>query len=206
MAVKLPLCPCIQFGLTLMLLVVFGCHYPRSNARTQRIEQLALTNLFDLHGQSIDPFQSSDTTAIVFLFVRTDCPISNRSAPEMQRLRKKYPRMTFWLVYPDADTTRAEIENHIQDYDLAGFKIIRDPQHALVKKAGVRVTPEAAVFSADGRQLYHGRIDNRYVDVGKERPAPTQRDLDDTLKSILSGKPIANRSTTAVGCYIPELP
>ena len=66
------------------------------------------------------------------------------------------------------------------------------------------VTPEAAVFSADGRELYRGRIDNRMVDFGKERPAPTRRDLDDALASILNHKPVIDAIRPAVGCYLPE--
>jgi hypothetical protein len=39
----------------------------------------------------------------VLVFVRTDCPISNRYAPELRRLQDRFaPRgMAFWLVYPD---------------------------------------------------------------------------------------------------------
>ena len=68
--------------------------------------------------------------------------------------------------------------------------------------AEVTVTPEAAVFLPDGRELYRGRIDDRYVDFGKERPTPTTRDLDEVLVSVLGGKPVASSVTRAIGCYI----
>jgi hypothetical protein len=35
----------------------------------------------DLTGKSVDPFKLSAGRVLVFLFVRTDCPISNRYAP-----------------------------------------------------------------------------------------------------------------------------
>jgi hypothetical protein len=65
------------------------------------------------------------------------------------------------------------------------------------------VTPEAAVY-ANGRVVYHGRIDDRYVDLGLERPAPTVHDLDDALTAVLAGRPVEHPVTQAVGCYIAD--
>jgi len=61
---------------------------------------------------------------------------------------------------------------------------------------------EAAVFMPNGRLAYHGRIDNRNVSFGKERPDATQHDLQDVLQSVLDGKPPIGVSAPAVGCYI----
>jgi hypothetical protein len=143
---------------------------------------------------------------MVLIFVRTDCPISNRYAPEIQRLYQKYASqgISFWLVYPEPDTSAAEITQHSKEYRLS-LPALRDVRHSLVRKAGVRVTPEAAVFSSDGREIYRGRIDDRFVDFGKERPAPTQRDLDAALRSVLDHAPMPSRETLAVGCYISDL-
>jgi len=161
----------------------------------------------DLRNRPVDPFRASSAKAVVLIFVRTDCPISNRYAPEIERLYQKYAtrRVAFWLVYPDPDTLPEEIASHTRAYGLS-LGALRDPQHVWVKRTGVRVTPEVAVWSADGRELYRGRLDDRYLDFGKERPAPTRRDLDDALAAILNGKPVANAVTTAIGCYIPDLP
>jgi len=52
--------------------------------------------------------------------------------------------------------------------------------------------------------VYHGRIDNRYADLGKERPEATQHDLEEVLKAIVQGKPVPYSTAKAVGCYIPE--
>lgn len=201
------------FGLMLPVLASFGCSSANSQAHevVRAGEGLGSTagisDLFDLKKRSLNPFQATDAKAIVFVFVRTDCPISNRYAPEIQRLFMKYaPQgIAFWLVYSDPDTRPAEISSHTKEYQLS-LGVLLDPRHALVKKAGVCVTPEVAVFFPDGREVYRGRIDNRHIDFGKERPAPTQQDLDEALISILSGKPVTNPTTRAVGCYIPELP
>jgi len=54
--------------------------------------------------------------------------------------------------------------------------------------------------------VYRGRIDDWYVDFGEARPAPVERDLRDVLGAIVGGDRVRFRSTTAVGCPIPDLP
>ena len=157
--------------------------------------------VLDIENRMVNPFENQNPKAIVFVFVRTDCPISNRYAPEIERLAGRYDSMAFWLVYPEASTSVKEIEQHRKDYRLS-LQVLRDPRHTLVKMARVKVTPEVAVFLPDGHQVYHGRIDDRYVDFGKERPAPSTHDLDEVLKCVIGGKPIASSATRAIGCYI----
>src|SRR5258708_33881879 len=65
---------------------------------------------------------------------------------------------------------------------------LRDPKHSLVKYAGATITPEAAVL-AGGRLVYRGRIDDRYVELGVERPTPTRHDLADALAAGDAGPP-----------------
>jgi hypothetical protein len=162
--------------------------------------------LADWEGKLVDPFEAKEAKAIVFVFVATDCPISNRYAPEIRRLQSRYGALgvVFWLVYPDPDTSAEAIRKHRQEYQYS-FGALRDPKHALVAKAKVRVTPEAAVFLANGNLVYHGRIDDRYVELGKERPSATTHDLQDVLQAIVDGRPVARARTRAVGCYIPDV-
>jgi hypothetical protein len=159
--------------------------------------------VLDLENRTVNPFEEQKAKAMVFLFVRTDCPISNRYAPEIERLAARYGSegVAFWLVYPEASTSVQEIEQHRKEYHLS-LRALRDARHALVTMSKVKVTPEVAVFLPDGREVYRGRIDDRYVDFGKERPAPTTHELDDALRSVIAGKSIANSVTRAVGCYI----
>ena len=159
----------------------------------------------DLDGHPVDLFQHDKNKAEVFIFIASDCPISNRYAPELRRLAEAFnPKgIRFRLVYPNADDSSPVIRKHVADYALS-MPVIRDPDHTLVHKAKVRVTPEAAVFLPDGTLIYHGRIDDRYVDFGKDRPEPTQRDLQEILTQILAGRRLTESSTRAVGCTIPE--
>src|SRR5512134_2888472 len=44
---------------------------------------------FDLEGRAVSPLDD-DVAATVLLFTRTDCPISNRYAPEVRRLHDRF--------------------------------------------------------------------------------------------------------------------
>src|SRR5438874_6785967 len=191
-------------------LLVSGCDHgdstgsPLPAAKNVKASSSSLT-AFDLTGHAFDPFDATDAKAIVFIFISADCPISNRYAPEIRRVEEQFARsgVRFWLVYADADTSSDAIRKHVKEYHLPQ-QVLRDPRQTLVRLAQVRVTPEGAVFLPGGRLVYHGRIDNRYADLGKERPEATQHDLEEVLKAIVQGKPVLFSTGKAVGCYIPE--
>jgi hypothetical protein len=160
----------------------------------------------DLDGHALDPFHHATGKIVVLLFVRTDCPISNRYAPTIQAMSAHYAtRAAFYLVYPIKSETPAQIREHTKAYGYH-LPILRDPDYALVKRAQVQVTPEAAVFSTDGRLLYHGRIDDWYVDFARARSSPTTHDLSAALDAAVADKPLPTASVPAVGCFLPGLP
>ena len=160
---------------------------------------------FDLKGNSVEPFKSAGGKIVVFVFVRTDCPISNRYAPTIQKLSDEYAdKAAFWLVYPSKVESAEMIRKHEREYGY-GIAALRDPQHVLVKESHAEITPEVAVFDARRKLIYHGRIDNLYEDIGRARSAATTHELEDAISAALGGKSLAAESTHAVGCYISDL-
>jgi thiol-disulfide isomerase/thioredoxin len=140
----------------------------------------------------------------VFIFTTTDCPISNRYAPEIQRLATKFgAQAKFVLVYPVPSDTPQLISEHKKKFAYT-IEHVRDVNQQLMKTTGVSVTPEVAVMKGD-QVLYRGRIDDRYIDFGKDRVTPTQRDLENALTAIAAGKPVAVKDTRAVGCILADL-
>ena len=171
-----------------------------------RAGMAAFAGVVDLDGRPVAALPATGTTVLVF--TRTDCPISNRYAPELRRLGQRFAGhgVTLRLVYVDPAETPAAIREHARAYGL-GPDVLRDPWHELVRLAGATVTPEAVVFVAEPagpRLVYRGRIDDRAVDLGRTRPRPRTRDLADVLEALSAGQAPALRTTTAVGCVIPE--
>jgi thiol-disulfide isomerase/thioredoxin len=161
-----------------------------------------------LTGTSVDALRApAGAKAIVYIFTSTDCPVSNRYAPEVQRLVKTFaPKgVVFRLIYPARNESEAAIRAHQRAFAYEGpTEALRDPTLALVKFSGATITPEAAVV-VNGAVVYRGRIDNRYAELGVERAAPTTHDLADALTATLAGAPIAHPITQAVGCFIADL-
>lgn len=162
--------------------------------------------LLDLSGRAVRPLDRGGARAVVFIFARSDCPISNRYAPELRRLHDRFSAggIAFWLVYTESRESGEALTRHHREF-VYPFGALRDPEHALVRMAQATVTPEAAVFlplPAGPRLVYRGRIDDRYLALGRARAAPTTRDLEGVLEAILAGRPVKTRTTTAIGCFI----
>ena len=162
--------------------------------------------VLDLDGRLVDPLTpASGVRATVFVFITSDCPIANRYAPEIQRLAAIFTSqgVRFWLVYANPHEPVASIRNHLRQFQYA-IPALRDPEHALVRFTKVTVSPEAAVVDQGGSLLYHGRIDDRWVSIGRDRPAPTHSDLAEALRATLDGKPVAQTGPPAVGCILSD--
>lgn len=169
----------------------------------------------DLDGPSIDleTLIRPAALASVFLFTATDCPISNRYAPEINSLHDEYggQGIDFWIVYVDPVESVESQRRHFVEF---GYRCgaLRDTHHWLVSYCGATTTPEVAVVcsstnvAANGSVVYLGRIDDRFVDFGKSSRVAERRDLAESLADVVAGRTADRRVfTKAVGCPIPPL-
>lgn len=142
-----------------------------------------------------------EAKASVWLWLSPDCPISNAYAPEIARLTAEYTargvRLNF--VYSEPDLDNAALAAHARAYGLRS-SLFRDDDGRLARACGITITPEVAVIDAHGKLAYRGRIDDRFVALGRERSVVTTRDLRDALEAMLAGRPIATPRTPAIGC------
>lgn len=162
--------------------------------------------LLDVDGKPFDLHKASKGPVRVVLFTRSDCPISNRYAPEIRRLCETFhgKGVDFYLVYVDPAEKPEAIREHLRDYKYP-CPGIRDPNHTLVAQTGATVTPEAVVFNREWKITYRGRVTDLYVDIGTARPAATKHDLQDAIVATLAGRAVAEPVTKAIGCYIGDL-
>jgi thiol-disulfide isomerase/thioredoxin len=165
----------------------------------------ARQTVLDLRNSINEVFVDGRGKVLVFVFVRTDCPISNRYAPFIQQMSKKYGQeASFRLVFPDQNESPEKIRHYLKEY---GYELsaVRDLDHALVKKTSAKVTPEAAVFNRKGQLVYHGRIDNLYEHIGQARRTATTHELADAIEAALNGVNPHNPAVDGVGCFISDL-
>lgn len=189
---------------------LFGCAdntTPRAAAASKpaNVDGDAI-RLMDLDGNPQTLSRALNGAITVAIFTRTDCPVSNRYAPEVRQLYDDFhdKHVEFVLVYVDPREQPAAIRAHLREYEYP-CSALRDPEHALAAATGATITPEAVVFDADGKITYRGRIDDRNADFGQTRHAPVKRDLADAIDATLAGRPVAEPVTKAVGCYIADL-
>jgi len=147
----------------------------------------------------------SGRKAILLFFVTIDCPVGNSYVPEMNRIQAAYgPQgVAVYAVQADPSVAEPSVVQYAKDY-LYGFPLLLDPDQVLVGHVNATVTPQAAVLYPDGRTVYLGRIDNRVVDFGKNRPQATQSDVRSVLDAVLSGTAVAYSTTKSIGCAIPR--
>ncbi|HTZ57359.1 MAG TPA: redoxin domain-containing protein [Acidobacteriaceae bacterium] len=163
----------------------------------------------DLGGQPVVQLASPGSRAVVLFFAASDCPISNRYVPEIQRLSKQFePRgVRVWFVYPNPGDSAAVVRAHNQEFAITARTAL-DTRQNLTQMAHAIVTPEAAVFVPQGQELhevYRGRIDDRYLALGTERPQATHHDLEEAIRAVLAGKPVPRPGGPPVGCSIVTL-
>jgi hypothetical protein len=160
----------------------------------------------DLEGRSVGELATAGAQVVVLIFAATDCPISNRYVPEIARLEAEWkPRgVAFWWVFPNPEDTPALVRKHGHDFSITARTLV-DTRQELVRLAHVTVTPEAAVFAVKNGELsevYHGRIDDRYISFGHEHPQATRHELQDAIKAALGGHPALSPAEGPVGCSI----
>ncbi len=163
----------------------------------------------NLQDQPLRGLAPAGTQEVVLFFAATDCPISNRYVPEIARLRERYrgQHVEVLSVYPNPGDTQTLVAAHEREFGAAG-ETVRDPQQALVHLAHALMTPEAAVLVPEGsgwREVYLGRIDDRYLSLGEERPAATRHDLEQAVQAVLDHHPVPPPGGPAVGCGIVPL-
>ena len=113
--------------------------------------------------------------------------------------------IVFFGVIADPDVSVEEAKKFCSDFKFPA-DILMDSKQELAAMLNVHITPEVVIISSVGKMLYQGRIDDRYVALGKSRVKAQHNDLLDALTNISEGKKVKKISTKVIGCYIPTLP
>jgi hypothetical protein len=164
---------------------------------------------FDLRGRPINDLAGPGIRVVVLIFAASDCPISNRYVPEISRLNREFAMqgVRIWWVFPNPEDTATIVARHNQDFAITESTVL-DTRQYLVHLAHVTTAPEAAVFRSNEselREVYRGRIDDRYLSIGQERPQPRQHDLEAAISAVLADKPIPHAAGPPIGCSIVPL-
>lgn len=142
-----------------------------------------------------------ESKAIVIMFIATECPVSNDYNSRMEKLYNVYKEKG--IAFLGINSNKAEsvdrIKEHAADNGLT-FPILKDEKNIIADKFEASVTPEIYVLNSDFNVLYHGRIDN-----ARDESEIVNKDLENALNEILSGKDVSKKETKAFGCTIKRI-
>jgi hypothetical protein len=127
----------------------------------------------------------------------------------MQRLGKQYEPLgvRVWFVYPNPGDDAKAVRAHNTEFAITANTALDNTQN-LTHLAHATVTPEVAILvpeSGSSHLVYRGRIDDRYVALGTERPQATHHDLEEAIRAVLAGKPVPLPGGPPIGCSIVAL-
>jgi hypothetical protein len=162
-----------------------------------------------LDGGPITELAPPGARAVVLFFAASDCPVSNRYIPEMQRLTKQFEPLgvRVWFVYPNPGDNANVVRAHDLEFSITANTAL-DTTQSLTQMAHVTTTPEAAIFVPRNgalHEVYRGRIDDRYLSLGTEKPQATHHDLEEAIRAVLAGKLVPQPGGPPVGCSIVTL-
>lgn len=145
---------------------------------------------------------SRGQTPVVYVFLSTECPISQQYARRLSALHRQYAtEVRIVALFPLKTDSPRLIRQFRNDYGLT-IEGKPDLNAAMARQLRAHVTPEVVVLDSSGHTRYRGAIDDWYVALGKHRSAATQYYLRDALDALLAGKDTPIRQTQAVGCLI----
>ena len=144
--------------------------------------------------------------ATVFIFLSSECPISNSYMTQLGELAAEFAKndIIFYGVISDPGVSSADAKKFADDYKFTS-PILMDSKQVLASLLKAHITPEVFIISGRGKIEYQGRVDDRFVALGKGRVKARHKDLRNALANIAEGKKIKTPRTKVIGCWIPGI-
>ncbi len=190
-----------SFSLAIACLIVLAALCPPARSGETSIPQIRFLSALDLEGHAHRIGNGEGYQALSLVFMTTECPIAREFVPELNRLAGTLSDkpVKFLGVISEPDLSRAEAVAFQKEFKIE-FPLLFDASGELAAELKPTHVPEAFVLDVDANVVYRGRIDDRYRELGKKRPAPTTHELADAIAAVLEGKPLEVTRTKVIGC------
>lgn len=149
----------------------------------------------------IAPQQTPNPALRVYVFLGTDCPISQDYIGVLNDMNIRYNDKVAFIGLIPGEVSGSDIQQFKDEYQVK-FHIDSDKDMALTKNYHVHTTPEVVLVDSKNLVQYQGAIDNWFYALGKHRSSATEYYLLNAIDELLSGNNVKVARTQAVGCII----
>ncbi len=159
-------------------------------------------------GESVTLAGAAGANGTLVIFSCNHCPYVKAWEERIVALGNEYLRKGIGVVavnsndaaeYPDDDLPAMQARARERGFE---FPYVVDATSNVARAFGATKTPEAFLFDAAGKLVYHGTIDDNAQDPAKVE----KRFLKDALDALLAGREVAVKETKALGCSIKFRP
>lgn len=173
--------------------IALGTSIPKADVKLKNVNGKSL---------SIDDVKGKKGTLVVFTC--NHCPWAKAWEERIVALGNKYSARGVGVVAINANDPEAFPEDGFASMQERAkqrgmkYPYVVDETSDVARAFGASRTPEAFVFDASGKLVYHGAVD----DNSREPDKVTAHYLNDALLAVSSGKAVAVGETKSMGCSI----
>ena len=167
------------------------------------IETAPTFDLPGVDGRNHSLEEYADAPVLVLVQSCNHCPYVLAWEGRIDALQREYVERGVRIVAINSnDATAYPVDSfdamvaHARDADYS-FDYLHDESQAVARALGAERTPEAYVFDADRRLVYHGAVDDN-----RDEDGVTQHYLRDAIEAALAGETPPIADTQAVGCTV----
>ena len=150
--------------------------------------------------------QTEQAKAIVLYFNSTECPVTNRYLPSLEKLRARLAdeKVIIVTINSNQHDTVEDIRQHARGHGLK-VPALHDANGEVARRLAVTRTAEAIVLDGHSKMRYRGAIDDRY-ERGVTRPRAGARFLHDAIEAVLNGNAVKIAMTDVEACPLNLAP
>lgn len=140
----------------------------------------------------------------VYLTFLPDCPICKNYAVKLTEIYSKVSAQggEMYLVYVKPRWRKKEAVRFQREFNLQQIPFLIDKKHTWVRRLNATIAPSCFLLDKAGNMVYAGAIDDRYVEIGKEKTKIEEDYLLKAISDFVAGRPIAVPQTKPHGCFI----
>lgn len=148
-----------------------------------------------------------DAKGFIVVFTCNHCPFSKLYEDRIIQLDANYKDKGFPVIAINSNDAEQYPEDNFNNMKVRAkekgftFPYLYDETQEIAKAYGALKTPHVYILSKSGKDLtveYIGAIDNNAKEAGEA----TEKYAENALNELLSGKPVTQKFTKAVGCSV----